>query len=114
MPKAGQPVAYRTSRRWTIEEARSAIEAHKASGLSMRAFAQREGLDAQRLFRWGRRIAGESQATARFTFVEVERPRRAEMIEVVLPSGRVLRVSESVDPDAVARIANALDKGRPC
>jgi transposase-like protein len=115
MPKARQAAPYLTRRRWTIDEARAALEAQSASGLSVRAFAQREGLDAQRLFRWRRIVARAKHGSAApLTFVEVKQPRHAEPIEVVLSSGRILRVTESVDPDALARIADALDKDRPC
>jgi transposase-like protein len=104
-----------TRRRWTVEEARAALEAHSASGLSVCAFARREGLDAQRLFRWRCRLATERwQSPTPLAFVEVQRARRAEPIEVVLPCGRILRVPESVDVDQLARIADALDKGRQC
>jgi transposase-like protein len=113
-PKARQAAPYLTRRRWTIDEARAALEAQSASGLSVRAFALREGLDAQRLFRWRRIVATTKHGSAApLTFVEVK-PRRAEPIEVVLGSGTILRVAESVDVDALARIAEALDKGRPC
>ena len=115
MPKPRPPAAYSTRRRWTMAEARAALEACTASGLSVRAFALREGLDVQRLFRWRRRLATETEpSSAPLGFVEVQRPRRAEPIEVVLLSGRILRVAESVDADALARIADVLDKGRPC
>jgi hypothetical protein len=95
----------------TEKEARTALAAQSASGLSVRAFAQREGLDAQRLFRWRHRLAPLSTPLA---FVEVAAQRGAEPIEIVLTSGRVLRVSESVDVGVVSRLAEALDKGQPC
>lgn len=46
-------------------------------------------------------------------FVEVPRC-TAEHIEVVLPSGVVLRVSETVDPGALRRIAGAFSDDLPC
>jgi transposase-like protein len=111
MRKARAGFAYTSCRRWTEKEARAALAAQSTSGLSVRAFAQREGLDAQRLFRWRQRLAAPSTPIG---FVEVEAQRRREPIEVILTSGRVLRVSESVDVGVIARLAEALEKDRPC
>lgn len=41
---------------WTHAKARSVIDACAASGLSMRAFAQREGIEPRRLYRWSKRL----------------------------------------------------------
>ena len=46
------------------------------------------------------------------TFVEVV-PRAIERVEIVLPSGVVLRVAESIDAAALRRIVDALDAS-PC
>jgi transposase-like protein len=56
MPNASPIPSYRTSRRWTKEEAVAALAALAASGLSMRAFASREGFDVQRLYLWRRKL----------------------------------------------------------
>lgn len=105
----------KTRGRWTIDDARSALAAQSASGLSMAAFAAREGVSVQRLHRWRRHLEAQHQNEhlTRAAFVEV-RPRRPEPIEVVLRSGRVLRVAESVDTGALARIAEALDEAERC
>jgi transposase-like protein len=111
--------SYSTRRRWTATEARAALAALAASGLSVNKFARREGLDEERLYRWRRRIAGErrSRATeptpaARSSPELIEiRPRAAEPVEIVLVSGVVLRVSERADVAALARLVAAL--GRP-
>jgi len=108
MPKP-QP-DYETCRRWTAVEARAALDACAASGLSPRAFARREGLDPQRLCAWRRKL--DAAIVAPPSFIEV-RPRVAERIEVVLWSGVVVRVAESVDPAALRRIVDALERP-PC
>jgi hypothetical protein len=41
---------------WTRAKARSVLEACATSGLSMRAFAEREGLEPRRLYRWSKRL----------------------------------------------------------
>src|SRR5262245_39868754 len=107
MPRSRQSATFNVHGRWSIVDARAAIAAHAASGLSASAFAMREGLDVQRLYRWRRRLARERMA--RLAFVEVQ-PRRPEPIEIVMRSGRIVRVSESVDGAALARIIDALDK----
>ena len=103
-------------RRWTPAEAHSVVNALTSSGLSPRAFAEREGLDVARLYRWRRRLAGENRSGAPTSAASPEvieiRPRRAEPIEIVLVSGVVLRVSETIDPTALARLVVALERGR--
>ena len=39
--------------------------------------------------------------------------RRAGMVEIVLGNGRVIKVDESIDPSALARLVAALDRGAP-
>jgi transposase-like protein len=113
MPKGRQVATFKTRRRWTIEDGRAAINAHAASGLSVRAFAIREGLDVQRLLRWRRRLDAEHERASPVAFVEVQ-PRRVEGVEIVLRSGRILRAAESIDVGVLTRIADALDKPEPC
>src|SRR3954463_2030639 len=111
MPKARQVARFTNRRRWTVEEAREAIAAQAASELSVREFAMREGLEVQRLYRWRRRLGTEE--VGRPAFIEVQ-PRRAEPIEIVLRSGLVVRVAESIDVDVLRRIVDSLDKAGPC
>lgn len=62
-PQAQAP--YSRRRRWRVPEARAAVDALAASGLWMSAFAEQEGLDEQRLYRWQRRFARERKAEPR-------------------------------------------------
>ena len=57
-------------RRWSVDEARTVLERVSASGLTVRDFAEGEGVDPQRLYRW-RSVIGERSSP---TFVEVRRP----------------------------------------
>ena len=41
-----------------------------------------------------------------------QRGRRPAMIEVVLINGRIVKVDETIDPDALARLLGVLDGGR--
>jgi transposase-like protein len=98
--------------RWSITDARAALAAMEASGLPASVFAVREGLDVNRLYRWRRRLEREA-AERSPEFVEL-RPRGAEPVEVVLRSGQVLRVSETIDPSALARLVAALEGSGTC
>lgn len=120
MPKLAAAVpSSQRRRRWKIADARPILATLVASGLSLGEFARREGLEAQRLRRWQRRLAREAPP-ARPTrpakpasapeLIEI-RPRRAEPIEIVLASGRVLRVTETVDVAVLARLVAALEHG---
>ena len=50
---------------------------------------------------------------ARPTFVEVPR-RESAVLELVLLSGRVLRVRESIEPELLRRLALALEDDPSC
>ena len=111
-------------RRWTAEDAKEALAAQAQSGLSLSAFASREGLDAQRLFRWRRRLEVDAPESA--TFEEVVGCGVASAFgeggpafvserawfEVVLRSGLVVRVSESFNAAALLRLLDTLAEVR--
>lgn len=85
-------------RRWTAEDAETVFSARAASGLSIPAFAARKGFDDQRLYFWRRRREGTSQAAPAPTFIEVRGQTVAvtrERDEIVLRSGRIVRVDDS-------------------
>jgi len=114
MPKSRSRTSLSSLRRWSADDARAALSALSASGLSAREFAVKEGLDVQRLHRWRRRLAEPCEATeAAPTFVEVV-GRPTDVVEVVLRSGHVLRVSESIEPQALGRIAAVLEELPGC
>ena len=110
MSKSAAASSYRTSPRWTASEGHAALTAFASSGLSQTAFCRREGLDPQRLRAWLKKLGSPGTLA---TFVEVA-PRVAERIEIVLPSGVMVRVVESVDAAALCRIVDALDSRAPC
>lgn len=111
MPKLSAS-SYRDALRWTPAQAHAALDAQARSGLSLREFARREGLDVQRLDRWRRRLKAATGQT-RPTFVEVS-PRPAAVVEVVLLCGRVLRVGESIEAAVLRRLVEVLDDVAPC
>jgi len=104
-------------RRWRAADARQVLAAQAASGLSMRAFAAREGLKIERLERWRRDLAAVVEsAAAQPAFVEMRRRKRraVEPVMIVLRSGRMVRVAESIDSDALKRIIDALEDPAGC
>jgi len=114
MPRKRSLASYLKRRRWTAVEARDVLAAHAASGLTLAAFAAREGLKVERLARWRRELGdGAAVAAPAPAFVEV-RHRAPEPVAVVLRSGRVLRVSESIDAEALRRIVGALEDTAEC
>ena len=113
------------ARRWSIADARAVLTEQTASGLSMGAFAEREGIDSWRLYRWRRRLDADAKSSrvaaprapaARTiapkqspTVIELRTsPRRPDPVEIVLQSGVVVRVPETIDPSVLAGLISAL------
>jgi hypothetical protein len=67
------PTRLSARRRWRAKEARVILKHLDASGLSVREFAARYGLETQRLYRWRAQLASPAPAAAA-PFVEIERP----------------------------------------
>lgn len=127
MPKhrARSRTSYLTRRRWTAKEAREALSALDRSGLHLTAFAIREGLSPLRLSRWRRRL-GPVPASAP-TFEEIPKseiasaidgdvapPLVKEPFEIVLSSGRVVRVPTSFDAPALRRLLAVVEEVGAC
>jgi len=91
-------------RRWSESDAHEVLHALEASGLLVTDFAAREGIDPQRLYGWRRRLT----RTRAPEFVELRSGPAARM-EIELSSGRVVRIPESFDPDALRRLLDVLE-----
>jgi hypothetical protein len=100
--------AMRRRVRWTREQATSALESWRASGLSLAAFATREGLGYERLRRWQAKLADD--ARLQFAAVEVSRAAGNDSIKIELRCGIRLTTSERVGPEAVSRLVRALER----
>jgi transposase-like protein len=87
---------------------REAVAGHRKSGLSVRAFCRERGLSEPNFYAWRRQLEERDQATRPAKFVPVQVVAEA-VIEVVLPSGVVVRVPSSSEPTAVARLVTALE-----
>ena len=107
------PKSFKASRRWSVIEAQAALRALSGSGLSLTEFARREGLDHQRLRAWRQKLGSGALAPTNPAFIEISR-RPSERVEVLLPSGVVLRVVESIDTTALRRIAAAFADDKRC
>lgn len=101
------PTRLSARRRWRAKEARAVLKQLDASGLSVREFAARYGLETPRLYRWRAQLASLGPAAAP-AFIEVERS-PGVAIEVVLRSGHVIRVRDGFEEDALRRVVAVLD-----
>lgn len=103
------------ARRWNEQEAAEALRECANSGLSIEAFARREGYSGQRLRDWKHRLAGEL-TTPPVTFVPVKlaeqtRASAASNHEIAIDVGNVsMRVREDLDVEHLARIVVAMDR----
>jgi hypothetical protein len=102
-------------RRWRAEDARAVLAKLDASGVDLVVFARQAGIDPARLKRW-RRALSLSMAP---TFEEVVRVPEASvpattLYEVVLTSGRVVRVPESFDAGVLGRLLAVVEGGAAC
>jgi len=97
--------------RWSAADAERVLEEQSQSGLSVREFAHDNGIDAQRLYAWRRRLSRPLQTSA---FIEVARPApevptaASSSSEVVLRSGDVIRIHGEVDVVSLRRIVEVL------
>jgi transposase len=124
-------------RRWTLEQKLALVEEVSRPGASVAAVADRHGVSRSLLFEWRRLVrdgtmpgvvrVGTATTLVPIRIVE-DAPRKesacppvparrsaeragksATLVEVVLPNGRMLRVSEAIAPEVLGRLAAALD-----
>jgi transposase-like protein len=83
------------------------IRRQDKSGLSVKAFCRVEGLCAQSLYQWRRRL--EERAAVSFAVVEVKPETIASRdVEVILCSSDRLRIPAGVDPQTLRTVGPAL------
>lgn len=106
-------------KRWSAVRARELLAEAKESGESLSAFAQRQGIDPQRLYSWRRKldaVKGVAASTTSEAFVPVRvaseaRATPASGFELVLGMGRVVRVGADFDARALMRLVEVLEEG---
>ena len=105
-----RPIQLPSTRRWNTEDARAVLSQLDASRMGVAEFAARAGIDAQRLYRWRAQLRVTPPA-----FVEIARAPAAQWpIEIVLRSGRVVRVTDGFGEDALRRLVRALEDEPQC
>ena len=100
------PAGLSARRRWNAEYAGAILKQFEASGMSVREFATRHGIDAQRLYRWRSQLGSEAAGTP--AFVEIK-PAGGRAIEVVLRSGHIVRVADGFVEETLRRVVAVLD-----
>jgi hypothetical protein len=86
------------------------VQRFRASDLSVAQFCLAEGVSVPAFYFWRRTLAAESatEPTSRPTVIPVRVARPAPAVEVVLPSGALLRFSADCDPQHVAALLRAV------
>lgn len=98
---------------------RSALKRQANSGLSVRAFCQREQLTESAFYAWRRTVAernGEAKpqrAPAFLPMMVTDRSAHSESIELKLAGGRILRLPETMPVDRLAELVQALEASLP-
>lgn len=139
MPKPTKPTdtprVLPRRRHWKESKARKVLADFAASGESLTEYARSKGLLPQRLRRWQQKLGWDkrrappprarirrgSAAPATAAAAPPAPPllelhpapdaRRGAAIEIVLASGVTLRVAETIEPTALARLVAALERG---
>jgi transposase-like protein len=91
---------------------REAVAGHRKSDLSVRAFCRERGLSQASFYAWRRRLTRHEAGSPLSKFMPVAVIAES-MIEVMLPSGVVVRVPPGSEPTAVAGLVAAL-AATPC
>jgi hypothetical protein len=96
---------------WRAEDARVLVEAWQRSGQRLSAFASRHGIRPERLARWADRLKHEEAVGFhRVRLVNGDRvvERAAEPIEILLGSGRSVRVPSGFATEDLERVLMVL------
>ena len=102
------------SAQWSEHEARAVLQAWRASGLSMERFASQRGLVPQRLRWWKKKLQDVEPTRSKSLSllpVRVVDSARGTPIQVILPSGHIVRVGRGFDEETFSRVI-ALLAGR--
>jgi hypothetical protein len=93
----------------------------RRSGLSVRAFCEKQGLSEPSFYAWRRTLAARDAAAVRFVPVQVAgepmptttADGSAGALELVVGAGRRLRVGPGFDGPTLIRLLALLEEGRP-
>jgi hypothetical protein len=83
-------------------------QTRQASGLSVRQFCKREGLQEPTFYSWRKKLTGndtESENLDTLPFIEVAMPQNASAVmELLLTSGNTLRIPAGVDSATLSMV----------
>jgi hypothetical protein len=99
MPRHPDPAA---AERW-----QQRLQRFSRSGLTVAAFCAREGIAPATFHAWKRRLR-DATAAPQFMPVRLTEPTAATPVELVLPSGCVLRLAPGCDPVWVRQFLDLL------
>ena len=99
---------------------RAVVRRWRASGLSVRAFCQQQGIAQPTFYAWRRTLAQRDAETVNFVPVRVTADSQAlttadswaGAVELVLGAGRRLRVGPGFDGPTLTRLLALLEEGR--
>jgi hypothetical protein len=109
----GRPRDLVKERRW-----RRWLEEQRSSGVSVRTFCRRHGLNESAFYQWRSRLAGrdgrgESGTSPLFVPVDVVPTKDVDRIEILLAGGQRVFVPPGADAATLARVMGVLE-GRSC
>jgi transposase len=112
-------------RRWSQDDKARIVEETLAPGAKVTAVARRNGVAASLVFTWRRQARTSEQVVPSFAPVQIATPEAEEtpkllpagvvaarvgLIEIDLGNRRRIRVDAHVDPEALARVLEVLER----
>lgn len=98
-----------TTRRWTEDDARVALDAWKRSGLGARAFAREHGVAEQRLYWWRDRLAATPLVSlVPGEVVDVARVHEVDEVQIVIRAGETTMEISRASAMWIAQLVRAL------
>jgi hypothetical protein len=104
--------------RWSEAQGRWMLGELRRSGLSSKQFAEKHGLQSNRVWHWQKRLDGKPVASTAAKMVEVNLPSRgaqavlstSAQIEIDLLNGRRLTVNENTAPETLRALVLLLER----
>jgi hypothetical protein len=103
-------------KRWTERDAQRALEAWRASGLSLPAWCRRQGVAYERVRRWRSQLAAGQRSSQRTALlpvhlIESEPTAAVSGFELELSRGLRLHVPAAFDEASLARLLRVVEAG---
>jgi transposase-like protein len=98
-------------RHWSAEHARRMLGAWSRSGLSLSAFARQQGVNAERLRWWHKRLDADKDNPATLTFIPAVVSGQRSPVVLRLPHGIEVEVADvtAVPPQWLVAVVRALE-----